>query len=62
MKLMKLINRPSASFTCPTCRRVNIVEEEDLAGEKGLIALNCLSCGHDHNVDVAYMKKLLARD
>lgn len=63
MYLLKPAPRPHASFACPYCRAVNVVEPEDLqAAQDHLARLSCLSCGNDHLVHVGYMVEQLSRD
>lgn len=63
MRLYVEIPRPHASFACPACRAVNIVEPEDLSEcAAAVVELDCLKCGSAHRVHVAYMLEQFSRD
>ena len=55
-------NRPHASYACPACRKVNVLEEEDLAGYSAVITVKCLACGRLQGIERSYMEKQLSRD
>lgn len=54
--------RPHASYTCPGCRQINVLEASDLTAEQGLVSVSCLSCGRDHGIEQSYMRSQLQRD
>jgi len=62
MHLLPQTKRPHASYSCPKCREINVLEASDIKRGEMVITVNCLACGQTHKIEQSYMQKQLERD
>ena len=62
MKIFETISRPPSSTTCQHCRKVIVIELDDLDSKKAVSELSCPNCNQNIKIETAYMAHKISQN